>query len=256
MRQRGCGDGPARCPGNSLTLDPSTEKRERKMTSKRVPVVERIMSANDMVATENRRLLDAKGILAVNLMASPGAGKTSLIGRTVESLQGRLRLGAIEGDLASTIDADHLAEMGIPTVQINTGGGCHLEAQMVQEALRELPLDELDLIIIENVGNLVCPAAFQLGAQRSVVIASVPEGDDKPYKYPSIYRGIEALVLNKTDLLPYVDFDMDYFRRGIEVLNPGIAFFPLSCRTGEGLDAWVRWLEEGVAAVKGASSGI
>jgi len=221
------------------------------MTTKRVAIVERIMSANDHLAEENRRLLDERGILALNLMASPGAGKTSLIGCTLEALRGRLRLAAIEGDLASTIDADHLAAMGIPTVQINTGGGCHLEAQMVQQALEELPLDELDLIIIENVGNLVCPAAFQLGAQRRAVIASVPEGDDKPYKYPSIYRGIEALILNKTDLLPYVEFDVDYFRRGIEVLNPGVAFFPLSCRTGEGLETWIRWLEEAVAEVKG-----
>ncbi|MGQ9586284.1 MAG: hydrogenase nickel incorporation protein HypB [Anaerolineae bacterium] len=220
------------------------------MTVKRVPVVERILSANDRLAADNRHLLDGKGILAVNLMASPGAGKTSLIARTVEALQGRLRLGAIEGDLAGTLDADRLAAMGVPAVQINTGGGCHLEAQMVREALAQLPLDDLDLVIIENVGNLVCPAAFQLGAQRAVVIASVPEGADKPYKYPSIYRGIEALVLNKVDLLPYVDFDVDYFRRGIEILNPGVAFFPLSCKTGEGLEDWMRWLEEQAAEVK------
>ena len=220
------------------------------MTVKRVPVVERILSANDRLAADNRHLLDGKGILAVNLMASPGAGKTSLIARTLEALQGRLRLGAIEGDLAGTLDADRLAAMGVPAVQINTGGGCHLEAQMVREALAQLPLDDLDLVIIENVGNLVCPAAFQLGAQRAVVIASVPEGADKPYKYPSIYRGIEALVLNKVDLLPYVDFDVDYFRRGIEILNPGVAFFPLSCKTGEGLEDWMRWLEEQAAEVK------
>ncbi|MBC7223988.1 MAG: hydrogenase nickel incorporation protein HypB [Anaerolineae bacterium] len=221
------------------------------MTAKRVPVVERILSANDRLAEENQRLLNAKGILAVNLMASPGAGKTSLIRRTVEALQGRLRLGAIEGDLAGTLDADLLSDMGVPAVQINTGGGCHLEAQMVQEALARLPLDDLDLIIIENVGNLVCPAGFLLGAQRSVVIASVPEGDDKPYKYPGIYRGIHALVLNKTDLLPYVEFDVARFRRGIEVLNPGVAFFPLSCKTGEGLEAWVAWLEGALEEVRG-----
>ncbi len=217
---------------------------------KRVPVVERILSANDRLAEENRRLLDARGILAVNLMASPGAGKTSLIRRTVEALGGRLRLGAIEGDLAGTLDADLLAGMGIPAVQINTGGGCHLEAQMVQEALAQLPLDRLDLVIIENVGNLVCPAAFPLGAQRSVVIASVPEGDDKPYKYPSIYRGIHALVLNKMDLLPYLEFSVERFRRGVEVLNPGVAFFPLSCKTGEGLDAWLAWLEGALEEVR------
>lgn len=221
------------------------------MAVKRVPVVERILSANDRLAEENRRLLDAKGILAVNLMASPGAGKTSLIRHTVEALRGRLRLGAIEGDLAGTLDADLLASMGIPAVQINTGGGCHLEAQMVREALERLPLDDLALVIIENVGNLVCPAAFPLGAQRNVVIASVPEGDDKPYKYPNIYRGIHALVLNKMDLLPYVDFDVDSFRRGIEILNPGVAFFPLSCKTGEGLDDWLAWLGEALEDVRG-----
>lgn len=221
------------------------------MAAKRVPVVERILSANDRLAEENRRLLDAKGVLAVNLMASPGAGKTSLIRHTVKALRGRLRLGAIEGDLAGTLDADLLASMGIPAVQINTGGGCHLEAQMVREALERLPLDDLALVIIENVGNLVCPAAFPLGAQRSVVIASVPEGDDKPYKYPNIYRGIHALVLNKMDLLPYVDFDVDSFRRGIEILNPGVAFFPLSCKTGEGLDAWLAWLGEALEDVRG-----
>lgn len=228
---------------------------EEKANAKRVPVVERILSANDRLAEENQRLLNAKGILAVNLMASPGAGKTSLIRRTVEALAGRLRLGAIEGDLAGTLDADLLWGMGVPAVQINTGGGCHLEAQMVREALAQLPLDDLDLIIIENVGNLVCPAGFLLGAQRSVVIASVPEGDDKPYKYPGIYRGIHALVLNKTDLLPYVEFDVERFRRGIEVLNPGVAFFPLSCKTGEGMEAWVAWLEEAAAQVrKGCST--
>ncbi|MGC8839568.1 MAG: hydrogenase nickel incorporation protein HypB [Anaerolineae bacterium] len=224
-------------------------------TGTRVPVVERILSANDRLAEENRRLLDARGILAVNLMASPGAGKTSLIRRTVEALAGRLRLGAIEGDLAGTLDADLLAGMGIPAVQINTGGGCHLEAQMVREALDKLPLDRLDLIIIENVGNLVCPAAFPLGAQRSAVIASVPEGDDKPYKYPSIYRGIHALVLNKMDLLPYLEFSVDRFRRGVEVLNPGVAFFPLSCKTGEGLDAWLAWLEGALGEVRGQRAG-
>lgn len=217
---------------------------------KRVPVVERILSANDRLAEENRRLLDARGILAVNLMASPGAGKTSLIRRTVEALGRRLRLGAIEGDLAGTLDADLLASMGIPAVQINTGGGCHLEAQMVREALEALPLDRLDLVLVENVGNLVCPAAFPLGTQRSVVIASVPEGDDKPYKYPSIYRGIHALVLNKMDLLPYLEFHVERFRHGVEVLNPGVAFFPLSCKTGDGLDAWLAWLEEALDEVR------
>ncbi len=209
-----------------------------------VPVVEQIMSANDQLAAENQARLDAHGALAVNIMASPGAGKTSVILRTLEALAGRVRLAVIEGDPAPvTIDSDKITARGIPAVQINTGGQCHLDAVMIRAALSQLDLAALDLVVIENVGNLVCPAGFQLGAHRNVLIASVPEGDDKPYKYPAMYRGVEALVINKTDLLPYIPFDMDYFRRGVEVLNPGLVTFPMSCKTGEGVDAWVAWLE-------------
>lgn len=217
--------------------------------SKRVVVVQDILSANDQLAEANRARLDTAGVLGINLMASPGAGKTSLITRTVEALRDQVRIGAIDGDLASSIDADRLAALGIPTVQINTGGSCHLDAAMVQRALPQLPLEELDLMIIENVGNLVCPAAFQLGVHLDVLIASVPEGDDKPYKYPPMYRGVQALVLNKIDVLSLFDFDVDYFRRGVEILNPGLAFFPLSCKTGEGMEAWLAWLREQVSAM-------
>jgi hydrogenase nickel incorporation protein HypB len=181
-------------------------------------------------------------VLAVNLMASPGAGKTSLILRTLETLQGRVRLGVIEGDLASSIDTDRAKAAGIPAFQINTGGQCHLDAVMVQAAMHELPLNELDLVIIENVGNLVCPIEFRIGSHLDVLIASIPEGDDKPYKYPSAYRGVQALVVNKIDLLPYVPFRMDYFREGVEALSPGLVTFALSCRTGEGMSAWGDWL--------------
>jgi hydrogenase nickel incorporation protein HypB len=154
----------------------------------------------------------------------------------------------IEGDTAPvTIDADKVLAAGMPAVQVNTGGDCHLDAVMIQGALGSLPLDELDLVIVENVGNLVCPASFQLGTHASVLIASVPEGDDKPYKYPGIYRGVQAVILNKMDLLPYVPFDVDYFRRGVEALNPGLSFFPLSCATGEGVLAWVDWLRGKIA---------
>ena len=212
----------------------------------RVSVVERILSANDRVASANRERLDAAEVLAVNLMASPGAGKTSLITRTVEALQGELRIGAVDGDIATTLDADRIAALGIPTVQINTGGACHLDAAMLQSALPHLPLDALNLLIIENVGNLVCPASFELGVHRDVLIASVPEGDDKPYKYPVMYRGVDGLVLNKMDVLAAFDFDMDYFHRGVEVLNPGLAFFPLSCKTGEGVEVWLTWLRNEV----------
>lgn len=212
--------------------------------SQKITIVEQILNANDQLALENRRRLDENSVFAINVMASPGAGKTSLILRTIEALAGRLRLGVVEGDTAPvTIDADKVSAQGVPAVQINTGGNCHLDAVMFQAALPQLDLSQLDLLIVENVGNLICPASFQLGTHCNVLIASVPEGDDKPYKYPNIYRGVEALIINKIDLLPYVPFDMDYFRRGVEMLNPGLSTFPLSCRTGEGLDAWIDWLE-------------
>lgn len=219
--------------------------------TKTVPVLEHIMSANDSLAAQNQARLDAAGAFGLNIMASPGAGKTSVILQTIAGLRGSLQLGVVEGDTAAvTIDADKVLGAGMPAVQINTGGSCHLDAVMLSNALPQLPLDELDLLIVENVGNLICPGGFALGTHANVVIASVPEGDDKPYKYPGIYRGIDALILNKTDLLPYIDFDMDYFRRGIEILNPGVAFFPLSCKTGEGVADWIEWLTQRVAAYR------
>ena len=210
--------------------------------SQRIPVVEKILSANDRIAAQNRAALDRAKVFSVNLMASPGAGKTSLIEQTIRNLRGRLNLAVIDGDIATSLDADRAAAAGAAAVQINTGGECHLDAIMLQEALPSLDLSQLDLLIVENVGNLVCPASFQLGTHKSVLIASVPEGDDKPYKYPGMYRGVDALVINKIDLLPYVTFDMGYFRRGVEVLNPGLITFQVSCRTGEGLEAWLSWL--------------
>lgn len=213
------------------------------MQTERVPVIEKILNANDQIAAQNRLVLDTAGVYAVNLMASPGAGKTSLILRTIEALSEQLTLGVIEGDTAPvTIDADKILEAGMPAVQINTGGDCHLDAVMMASALPRLPLKKMNLLIVENVGNLVCPAAFQLGTHANVLIASVPEGDDKPYKYPNIYRGLDVLILNKIDLLPYVRFNMDYFRRGVEMLNPGAAIFALSCQTGEGMAQWTSWL--------------
>jgi hydrogenase nickel incorporation protein HypB len=213
------------------------------------------MSANDQLAAANRARLDEARIFGLNVMASPGAGKTSLITRTIEALGKEFRIGAVDGDIATTLDADRIAALGVPAVQINTGGACHLDAAMLQKAFPRLPLAELDLLIVENVGNLVCPASFRLGVHRSVLIASVPEGDDKPYKYPVMYRGVDALVLNKTDVLDAFDFDVDYFRRGVEPLNPGLAFFPLSCKTGEGLDAWLDWLRNEVRRNVSGSSG-
>jgi len=209
----------------------------------RIPIVEKILSANDHIAEQNQFTLDSVGILGLNFMASPGAGKTSLIEHTIKKLMGRLRLAVVDGDVATSIDADRAAAAGARAVQINTGGECHLDAIMLQGALSELTLEEIDLLIVENVGNLICPASFQLGTHKSVLIASVPEGDDKPYKYPGMYRGVDALVINKIDLLPYVEFDMEYFRQGVEILNPGLVTFPLSCRSGEGLDAYLTWVE-------------
>jgi hydrogenase nickel incorporation protein HypB len=208
----------------------------------KVKVVEKILGANEQIAFQNRRLLDERGILTVNLMASPGAGKTSLLLRTIEALHGRVRVGAIEGDTASQVDADRVATTGVPVVQINTGGGCHLDAPMVRYALDQLPLDEIDLLLIENVGNLICPVGFALGEHINVVIASVPEGDDKPYKYPGIFTAVDAVVINKTDLLPYLEFDLLAFRQLIAGLNPEARIFEVSCKTGEGVEAWAEWL--------------
>jgi hydrogenase nickel incorporation protein HypB len=214
------------------------------MNSIRVPVVEKILSANDQLAAQNRSLLKSKRVFSINIMASPGAGKTSFILQTIKGLENRIKVGVIEGDTAAvTIDADKISDVGIPAVQINTGGDCHLDAVMVAGGMQQLPLDDIDLMIIENVGNLVCPAAFDLGTNINILIASVPEGDDKPYKYPAIYRGIDVLILNKMDLLPYIKFRPDYFKQGVEMLNPGLKTFPVSCSTGEGIDQWLNWLE-------------
>jgi hydrogenase nickel incorporation protein HypB len=218
--------------------------------SQKITVVENILGANERLAAENRARLDKAGVFGLNMMASPGAGKTSLIEHTVRTLAGDMRLAAIDGDVASSIDADRAAAAGAIAVQINTGGECHLDAVMVQGALEQLELPAIDLILVENVGNLICPAGFALGTHKSVLIASIPEGDDKPYKYPGMYRGVDALVINTIDLLPFVEFDMSYFRRGVEALNPGLVTFPLSCRTGEGLPAWLEWIKGEVKAIR------
>ena len=215
--------------------------------TQRIPVVERILSANDRLAEENKSRLDAANVFAVNLMASPGAGKTSLIEQTLPLLAEKLRVAVVDGDIATSIDADRAAAAGAAVaVQVNTGGECHLDAVMLHQALGQIDLATVDMLLVENVGNLVCPAEFRLGTHKSVLIASIPEGDDKPYKYPGMYRGVDALVINKIDLLPYINFKMDYFQRGVEALNPGLVTFPLSCRTGEGLGAWIDWILENV----------
>jgi len=211
--------------------------------TERISIVENILSANDRLAEENHARINAAGVFSINLMASPGAGKTSLIEQTLPLLKDKMRIAVVDGDIATSLDADRAAAAGAQvSIQVNTGGECHLDAVMLHGALNQLDLTRFDLLMVENVGNLVCPAEFRLGTHKSVLIASVPEGADKPYKYPGMYRGVDALIINKIDLLPYVNFDMDYFRHGVEVLNPGVITFPLSCRTGDGMDAWINWL--------------
>lgn len=210
-----------------------------------IPVVENILNANDRIAEQNFNRLEEAGVFSLNILASPGAGKTSLIEQTLPRLKGKLRVAAIDGDIATSIDSDRAAAAGaLAAIQINTGGDCHLDAVMLHGALEKLDLVQFDLLIVENVGNLVCPANFKLGTHKTVLVASVPEGDDKPYKYPGTYRGVDVLVINKIDLLPYVNFRMEYFERGVQALNPGVTTFHISCTTGEGLDAWADWLIE------------
>ena len=211
--------------------------------SQRVEVLESIFNANDRLASTNRKILDDEGVYSVNIMASPGAGKTSLIELTISQLKNKFQIAAIDGDIATSLDADRALAAGAQAIQINTGGDCHLDAVMINQALPKIHLNQVDLLIVENVGNLVCPASFQLGTHSNILVASIPEGDDKPYKYPGMYRGVDALVINKIDLLPYVDFRMDYFRRGVEMLNPGVITFPLSCRNQEGILDWLGWLQ-------------
>ena len=218
--------------------------------TKTVPVGEDIMSANNQIAMKNRTKLDGAEVFGLNLMASPGAGKTSLIIATVKELKNEYRIAYIDGDIATSIDTDKVATLGVPVVQINTGGQCHLDAPMLKNALPQLPFSNLDLLVVENVGNLVCPTNFRLGVHRNVLIASVPEGDDKPYKYPGMYQGVDAMLLNKMDVLDAFDFDLEYFRRGVEILNPGLVFFQVSCKTGSGLDAWLDWIRKEITAYR------
>lgn len=217
---------------------------------KKVSIVEKIHKANDQLAAENRQRLDRSSVFSLNIMASPGAGKTSLIERTLHELTPLFKIAAIDGDVATSIDADRAAEAGATAVQINTGGQCHIDANMLQKALNELDLDSFDLLLVENVGNLICPASFQLGTHKNMLIASIPEGDDKPYKYPAMYQDVDALIINKIDLLPYVDFDMAYFEKGVQILNPDLVTFPISCRTEEGIQSWIEWLKEQIDSKK------
>jgi len=217
----------------------------------KIEVLKDITSANDAIAAQNRQTLDRNKTLAINLMSSPGAGKTSLILQTIARLKNEFKLAVIEGDVASKVDADKIDAQGIPVVQINVGASCSLEAQMVTPALNKLPLDNTDLLIIENVGNLICPAEFALGEHRKVVIASTPEGDDKPTKYPLMFTEADAVIINKLDLLPHLEFDINSFRKTVEGLNPKVKIFEVSCKTGAGLDAWCSWISTELKKTRG-----
>lgn len=215
------------------------------MTSRIVKVIQPILANNDRAAEENRKAFEANGVLAINVIASPGAGKTSLIVRTMQALAGKARVGVIEGDVAGQIDTEKVLQCGAQdAVQINTGGNCHLEAGMVRQALSRLALEQLDLVFIENVGNLICPTHWALGEHLTICVASAAEGHDKPVKYPEIFAKSDAVVLNKIDLIELVDFDRSFFQASLRALNPKAPLFELSCRTGQGVQAWVSWVQE------------
>ncbi len=207
-----------------------------------IKVLKDILSANEQIAERNRQLLDSKGIFAVNLMASPGAGKTSLVLATIKALKGKIRIGVIEGDISSSLDAETIGKEGIPVIQINTGGACHLDASQLSSALSNVPLQDIELLLIENVGNLVCPAEFALGEHRKVLVASTPEGDDKPFKYPLMFLKADAVLINKIDLLPYLNFDARSFSRAVSGINEKVKIFQVSSTTGQGIEEWVSWL--------------
>ena len=212
----------------------------------KVKVVTNILEANDRLAAENRKLFDTNNLYVVNIMSAPGAGKTSLIVKTIEDLKDKIKIGVIEGDIAGTDDAQRIEALNIPVVQINTGGACHLDANMIYEVLEELPLKDLDLLIIENVGNLVCPAEFKVGEHIKIMLLSIAEGHDKPLKYPLMFQESSALILNKIDLAPYTDANIDKIRKDSLYLNPDLKIFDVSCKTGEGIKEWTDWLQSQV----------
>jgi hydrogenase nickel incorporation protein HypB len=209
-------------------------------------VLENVLDANDTLARANRDMFDRAETYTINMMSSPGAGKTALLERTLERLRNQLRLGVLEGDVQTTLDADRLARFHIPLVQVNTdpgfGGECHLDANMVRSGLGELPLEDIDILIIENVGNLVCPAEFRVGEDSRVMVYSVTEGEEKPLKYPLMFRSADLVLVNKVDLLEHLDFDLEQFLGNLDAVNPGVSTILTSARTGQGVDEWCDWL--------------
>ncbi len=209
----------------------------------KLKLANKILTANERIAEGNRKLFDDRGIFVMNLISSPGAGKTTLLETTIRALGGEVNLGVIEGDIMGTDDAERIDRLGVPVVQINTGGACHLDASMISDVLDELPLDKLRLLFIENVGNLVCPAEFKLGENVKVAILSLTEGHDKPLKYPIIFQESKALLISKIDLKPVLDVDVEKIKRDARSLNPSIEIFEVSSKTGEGIDQWVKWIK-------------
>ncbi len=216
----------------------------------KVTVVKNVLDANDRIAAENRELFDRHKVYVINLMSSPGAGKTTLVEKTIAALKDKYRLGVIEGDIQDTYDADRIAKLGIPVVQINTGGACHIDGNMIREALPTFDLSKTDLLIIENVGNLVCPAEFKIGENVKIMLLSTPEGADKPAKYPLMFQESSALLINKMDLIPYVDFDLAKARRDALALHKDLKIFEVSCKTAAGLETWIAWLTQRIDAFK------
>jgi hydrogenase nickel incorporation protein HypB len=212
----------------------------------KISVVRDILEANERIARQNRELFDESGLLVVNLMSSPGAGKTTLLEKTIDALKKDLKIGVIEGDIQSSHDAERIAAKGIPAVQINTDGACHLDGNMIRDTFGEFDFKDMDFLVVENVGNLVCPAEFKVGEDYKVMILSVAEGDDKPSKYPLMFHESGVLLVNKIDLLPYVDCSVEKIRRDALKINPNLTIFEVSCKTGEGLQGWFDWIRERV----------
>ena len=219
--------------------------------SRKVVIETDILAKNNRMAQGNRALFREKGLFVLNLVSSPGSGKTTILERTLKDLAGSCRPAVIEGDQQTDNDAVRIAATGVPVKQVNTGAGCHLDAHMVLHACATFDLDDLDLLLVENVGNLVCPASFDLGEHHKVVVLSVTEGEDKPLKYPQMFHAADIMLLNKVDLLPYLDFDVESCKEMARRVSPGITIFEVSSKTGEGMDAWYSWIKEGIGVSKG-----
>ncbi len=208
----------------------------------KIKVTTKILDANERIAEENKKMFKDLGVYVINLMSSPGAGKTSLLEKTISALKDKIKVGVIEGDITGTNDAERIDRLGVPVVQINTEGACHLDANMINDAAKELPLKEIDLLFIENVGNLVCPAEFKVGEDIKVMILSLTEGDDKPLKYPLMFQESSVLIINKVDLKDLLDVSIDKIKKDAQFLNPKIKIFEVSCKTGQGIEEWTNWL--------------